>query len=164
MARRSQLCPCHSMSNFDSSWRFPKMRVPLYKSSILMGWSWIVHCKWPSWGIPMEGPLILDACWCLLVNHCHFGPIAPGLEIWGPSFYVFHTARSITATTMKFLQAGATAWEDAAWSFRGWITVLRWPMLGYIIWGNFITTSLRPNPGIMVRIRGIIPTWGLNSG
>ena len=48
------------------------------------------------------------------------GRIAQGLEARGPSFYVFHTARSIpTATTMKFLQAG----EDAARSTVGGMTL-----------------------------------------
>ena len=29
-----------------------------------------------------------------------------------------------------------------------------------MFWVNFITTSLRPQPGIIVRLRGIIPFYG----
>lgn len=98
-----------------------------------MGLSWIVHCTWPShWGICMEAP---QENLMLAGQPLPFWPKkAPGLEIWGRSFYVFHTARSIpTATTNHEVSSGRGR-RVRHGSFHGWITVLvRWPMLGYIM-------------------------------
>jgi len=92
------------------------------------------HSSWCSWYLP-----------CLISVSYYCRPSCGWLLYFGCFFCVRSTS------LLGLERGGLIRHPISRWDFQ-WF------------WVNFITTSLWPKPGIMVRIREIIPKWPQDSG